>query len=314
MSDNPKYAIAADIGGSHIVSAAINLDEKQILSESRSHHRVDSKASADEIMSSWSIALNETLSRIDTEQLAGFGFALPGAFNYQEGIGKYEGSNEKFQSLYNVHIESALRPHLQLDRPVAFRFLNDATSFAVGEAWVGSASDATKVIAITLGTGLGSAFIEKGLPIVHRQDVPKEGCLWHLPFRDDIADAYFSARWFSNAFPDHFQGDIKDVKSLAEAARENSDYQEIFDAFGANMVELLIPWLAKFPAEVIVFGGNITGAFDLFSPSLQSGLASYGLDTHLEVSKLMEDAALFGSARLLDDAFWIQIKDDLPTL
>ena len=48
--------------------------------------------------------------------------------------------------------------------------MNDASAFAVGEAWAGSASDFNRSLSITLGTGFGSAFISNHIPIV---DGPK---------------------------------------------------------------------------------------------------------------------------------------------
>ena len=72
--------------------------------------------------------------------------------------------------------------------------MNDASSFAVGEAWAGSASKFDRSLSITLGTGFGSAFISNRIPIVDGPLVPKLGCIYHLPYRDGIADDYFSTR------------------------------------------------------------------------------------------------------------------------
>ena len=55
------------------------------------------------------------------------------------------------------------------------RFMNDASSFAVGEAWAGSASKFNRSLSITLGTGFGSAFISNRIPIVDGPEVPKTG-------------------------------------------------------------------------------------------------------------------------------------------
>jgi len=84
---------------------------------------------------------------------------------------------------------------VSLDGNQAIRFMNDASSFAVGEAWIGNAAGYKRSLFITLGTGFGSAFLEKGIPVVERDDIPPMGCLWHLPFRDGISDDYFSTRW-----------------------------------------------------------------------------------------------------------------------
>ena len=55
-------------------------------------------------------------------------------------------------------------------------------------------SKAVNSLSITLGTGFGSAFISNRIPIVDGPLVPRLGCVYHLPYRDGIADDYFSTR------------------------------------------------------------------------------------------------------------------------
>ncbi|XOV94618.1 MAG: ROK family protein [Bacteroidota bacterium] len=309
-----KYTIGVDIGGGHILSAAIDTSRNELLAHTKRYAKVDNKGSLDEILTSWSEALNQTIEVVNEEEIAGIGFAMPGAFNYKEGVGKFEKGNKKYLALYDVHITTALKPYLNLEQMVPFRYLNDATSFAVGEAWVGKAKGSSKSIAITLGTGLGSAFIDSGVPVVKREDVPTEGCLWHLPFKEALVDDYFSTRWFTNTFHKRFGQSITGVKELADAAADSAEINKLFIEFGENMGEMFTPWLQKFPAEKIVMGGNISGAFNLFGPSMLKYFSEHDIQTEVAISELMEDAALFGSARLFDKSFWDQVKDHLPTL
>ncbi len=311
---NKKYTIGADIGGGHILSAAIDNQKNELLTHTRAYQKVNNKGSLDEILTSWAAALNRTLEGLDPDEIAGIGFAMPGAFNYKEGIGKFESGNKKYLALYDVHVETALKPYLTPGDDLAFRYLNDATSFAVGEAWVGKAKGAAKSIAITLGTGLGSAFIDRGVPVVTREDVPREGCLWHLPFKEALVDDYFSNRWFTNTYQERFGRSVAGVKELAEAADDSPNVKNLFVEFGKNLGEMFTPWLQIFPAEKIVMGGNISGAFTLFGPSMLRYFRDHQIKTEVEISDLMEDAALFGSARLFDESFWRQVKDQLPEL
>ncbi|MFN0215070.1 MAG: ROK family protein, partial [Saprospiraceae bacterium] len=186
-------SIGTDIGGTHITCAAVNIQNGALILDSLARATYDHEASAELIFQSWAKALNQTISKIEDSDLAGIGFAIPGPFDYRNGISKME---HKFKNLYNIHIPSALNPLLTSPRDLPMRFLNDASSFAVGEAWMGEGRGFEKVVVITLGTGFGSAFTDKGVPIVSGESVPKEGCLWHLPFKDSIADDYFSTRWF----------------------------------------------------------------------------------------------------------------------
>ena len=74
------------------------------------------------------------------------------------------------------------------------------------------------------------------------------------------------------------------------------------------MAEFLGPWLKKFRADSLVIGGNMTGAYNLFGPAFTKGLQEQGISIEVYLSKLMESAAMIGSARLLNDSFWQKVK------
>lgn len=311
----PTLTLGVDIGGSHILSAAVNTQTGQILEPTRAFQKVDNKGSQEAILTTWASALNRSLEQVDRSDLNGIGFAMPGPFNFQTGIALYEGEslNDKYGALYQVDVAQALRPFLIYD-DLPMRFLNDATSFAVGVAWFGKAKDARKSLSITLGTGLGSAYVEDGVPVVTRADVAKHGCLWHLPYRDGMADDYFSTRWFVKSYRARSGQEVSGVKEIAARAPQEATARQLFEEFGHNLGSFLAPWLRKFPAEVLVLGGNITGAFELFAPSLRHALREADVATELAVSVLKEDAALIGSARTLEADFWERVKDDLPVI
>ena len=267
---------------------------------------------AADIFGAWAKALNATMSHIDTEELAGIGFAIPGPFDYRNGVSKME---HKFPDLFEKDIADELQPLLDSDGPLAMRFLNDATSFAVGEAWLGCGQGASKVVVATLGTGFGSAFIDNGVPVVERDDVPGEGCLWYLPYADGIADEYFTTRWFIKHFAEVSGQQVNGAKEVADQARAgDTTAQAVFDHYGKSMGEFLGPWMERFAADVVVLGGNISGAHDLFGPALQSSLEPACPDAAVAVSMLGENAAMIGAARLLDDRFWEQVSIQLPRI
>ena len=84
--------------------------------------------------------------------------------------------------------------------------------------------------------------------------------------------------------------------------------KQLFLDFGINMGNFLAPWIKKFGVQQIVMGGNITGAFDKFGNPLLSTLAVHGIQIDVSVSVLKENAAIIGSARLIDDAFYAKIE------
>jgi glucokinase len=67
---------------------------------------------------------------------AGSNRALPGPFDYRQGIGLYHGVG-KFETLCGVN----LRGRSRLPRCKSVTFLNDANAFLLGEWWAGAAQD-----------------------------------------------------------------------------------------------------------------------------------------------------------------------------
>lgn len=308
---SPKISIGADIGGTHITCAAVQVQDGHLLQKSLSRATYDHNAPAQVILESWAKALNNTLSQLPLDQVAGIGFAIPGPFEYQNGISRME---HKFKHLYGLHIPSALNPLLNTALELPMRFLNDASSFAVGEAWTGEGQGFQKVVVITLGTGFGSAFTEDGVPVVSGNSVPKEGCLWHLPFLEGIADDYFSTRWFTREYQKRGGRTIKGVKELMDISKSDVLAGALFQEFGHNLAACLKAPLQQFGAEILIIGGNIAHALPLFGEVFQDDLKKAGVSVRVIVSKHSEHAALIGSARLLEEAFWKKVSENMPNI
>jgi glucokinase len=313
MTNDSKIALGVDIGGGHIYSAAVDLSTHKLIPGTARTEKINNKAGAGEILDGWCNALRGTLSEIDASRLAGIGFAMPGPFDYANGIALFE-RVEKFESLYGINISEQLRDRLQLGESVHFRYINDATAFAIAEAWVGKAGEFDKMIALTLGTGFGSAFLDKGIPVIEGDTVAEMGCVWHVPFKDGIADDYFSTRWFTRNYFQKTGKSVEGVKDIADAVGGEPAAMELFEEYGSNMGHFLAPWIKKFDARVIVMGGNVTGSFGLFGKFLVKALADQGLQVELLISDLKEDAAIMGSARLIAPDYWIHVKELLSKM
>ena len=303
-----KYSVGVDIGGSHISCALIDLENESIIKESLTEEAVDNKASTAEILGTWCGALSKTILSINKNDLAGIGFAMPGPFDYVKGIGLFEGV-AKYDSLYGVDIAGALKKELNLGEEIPVRFINDATAFAIGEAWMGKAKGFKRSISITLGTGFGSAFIDDVIPVVDGDEVPGQGCVWHIKYKDGIADDYFSTRWFVQSYHQITGELVNGVKDIAERAAIDNYAKNLFRRFGQNLSEFLFPFVKKFGAQALVIGGNVSGAFPLFEHGLKSnGFIDISDECKIFISELKEEAALIGGAKLLDENYWQKVK------
>lgn len=312
--NNRHIAIGIDIGGSHISCGAVDLRINQLIPGTCFEAKVDNQASAGNILNSWAGAIRNSIDTVGIDHLAGIGFAMPGPFDYSKGIALFKGDNEKYPNLYGVNVVSEIRTRLEINADVPVRFINDATAFAVSEAWIGVGQGHSRQIALTLGTGFGSAFIADGIPVLEGERVPELGCVWHLPFKDGIADDYFSTRWFEKNYLQLTGRKVNGVKEIAELFDTDDNARKLLAEYGSNMGDFLAPWIKKFGATHIVIGGNIAGAYNKFGKYLLQSFVNHNVVCVVSLSVLMENAAIIGSARLIDENFYAEVEPLLPKM
>lgn len=186
---------------------------------------------------------------------------------------------EKFGSLYGLN----LADHLGADRPI--RFCNDAEAAIVGEARYGAGAGVGRLLGVTLGTGLGSAFLLNGQPVTAGAGVPPNGWLYDQPARYGTADQTFS---------------IRGVRMRAEQAGSPvSDPSELEDPavwqlFGDELGRFLLPFVEGFGAQTVLVLGGISAAFPHFGPALNQALGGRARRGQLDAAApLLGAAALF---------------------
>ncbi|WMT41286.1 ROK family protein [Paenibacillus sp. D2_2] len=225
------------------------------------------------------------------------GLAFPGPFDYEQGICYIQGL-EKFESLYGFNVKRAFYERLAQEqgswvRPLQsaeIRFENDARLFALGFS---TNYPQDRFIALTLGTGLGSAFIDKSTIIDHFVGIPANGWLYNQPYRDGIIDDAFSKRGILQLA--HSLGVMNhdlDVKELAEDAIAGDVLsREVFTEFGTRLADMLIPYIQAFQPNLLVFGGQLSKSFHLFSAALQGFADLHQIQIHTS-ERMLENTFL----------------------
>lgn len=225
------------------------------------------------------------------------GLAFPGPFDYKQGICYVQGL-DKFESLYGYHVKEALYERLAQEqgswaRPLQsaeIRFENDARLFALGFS---TNYPQARFMALTLGTGLGSAYIDKSTIMDHSQGIPANGWLYNQPYRDGIVDDAFSKRGILQLA--RSLGVMKpdlDVKELAEDAIAGDRLsQEVFMEFGHRLADMLIPYIQAYQPDLLVFGGQLSKSFHLFSGALQSFADQHRIQIHTS-ERMLENTFL----------------------
>ncbi|WP_345609546.1 ROK family protein [Pseudonocardia adelaidensis] len=222
---------------------------------------------------------------------ARWGVAIPGPFDYAAGVGRFAGVG-KFDALRGVALGEILAKELDAADVV---FLNDAHAFGIGEWRAGTARGHDRVLVLTLGTGVGSCFLDRGTPVSSGPDVPPEGradllTIDGAPLEETVSRRALLAR--AGAGPG------VDVRDLAERARAGDTATESLftDAFAA-LGRAVAPWARRFGASLVVVGGAIAASWDLVAAPLHAGLS----DGRAELPVV---PASSGHAGLVGAAWW----------
>lgn len=295
-SDNNRYALGVDVGGSHVCSAVVDLTTGHMLGEPHAD-AVDATAGAREILAAWARNIHRTVDAAGVGKVPSAGFAFPGPFDYPRGISLIRGVH-KFERLYGLDVPASLYPLLRTCGTEEFRFVNDAAAFTLGECLGGAASDARRVVALTLGTGVGSGFVAGRRLVTSGDEVPANGWVYCLPFEGGIVDEAFSTRWFCRRYRELTGKEVTGAREVAERHSTDPAARQLFDEYGARLAAFAGPLLDRFGADMLVLGGNIARACPLFKPALDDRFAADGRRIETRVSALMDRAAMTGAASL----------------
>ncbi len=283
-TESVSYAVGVDIGGTHISAAAVDLDNRTVLAGTEIRAHVDAQGTAEEILKVWFEVIEKTTLKVSAS-LKGIGFAMPGPFDYQGGISLIKNMH-KYDSLYGLNIKELLAQRLGI--PVSLiQMRNDAEAFVAGEVMGGAARGVDHAIGITLGTGLGSAKSHFGIT----EDVNRGSSY----FKDGIAEDYISTRWFLKRYNELTGLKVPGVKELLDKGANDSNVQQLLNEFCTNLALFLQAFIREEGAEVVVVGGSIANAFELFYPQLRQFLPQEHKKVMIKKAVLGESAALIGA-------------------
>jgi glucokinase len=287
MTDPP--VVSLDVGGSSVKSALVEAGPG--LRGDVHIDAIQSNASSAEIFDTLAVIVAKHLEK--AVEVKGVALAFPGPFDYDRGICLIQGQ-EKYDALYGLDIGANLKQILGLSR-LAIRYRNDAEAAILGEALYGAGKPYMRVLGLTLGTGLGSAFVAGGRVITEGADIPDQGWLYPIRYRGQRADDVFSTRGLLARLRAHGieAADIAAAIHNAEVARESSALVQAFASFGADLGLFLKPYVSAFRADAVLITGGIAETWNRFAPSLIKTISAPAVRGNLGAR-----AALFGAAAL----------------
>jgi glucokinase len=275
-----RKVVGVDVGGSHITAGWVDLQEMRLDDSSVVRSEVDSLGSKDQILDGWM----QVLSCFKLSPSDSIGIAMPAPFDYKKGISLLK-EQGKFRSLYEVNVREHLVKGLGIHPSQVF-FSNDAASFLQGEASFQRIPPNERVIGITLGTGLGSAY-RFGERAVDAE-------LWSSPFKGKQAEDYLGTHWFVKWALESSGLRISGPKELVMTSPELA--HRAFAEYGNNLGEFLAKPIREHRIERVILGGNITKGRKYFHEPLLNQLKEMRVSVEIVFSQLGENAVLLGAA------------------
>ncbi|MFN0124896.1 MAG: ROK family protein [Blastocatellia bacterium] len=288
MNTDSLY-LGADLGGTQLRLAAVRADGAlvtDVLSVP-----TGPAFGTDALTRALAMMIGEIATRTGTGNFNGFGMGISGIV----AAGRLTQSD--FLPLLNdVTFTDLLRPPAGC--PVAVE--NDARCFAMAETRFGAARGARNVLAITLGTGIGGGVIVDGR-LAHGATA-RAGELFCVPLRGHHLEYFLSGygivREYLAATDQAGQGTVIDSAHVADLARQgDAAAREVWQSFGEDLYTTCMTGIAFLDPEIIVIGGSLTRARDLYFDHVLSRLGTFA--PRLRLAALDAPGVIGGAALLM---------------
>jgi glucokinase len=181
---------------------------------------------------------------------------------------------------------------------VPVRLENDARCFTLAEARFGAGRGARDVCGITLGTGVGCGVMVDGR--LQRGANFQAGEVWRIPMRGHHLEHFVSGagivRTFFEAGGDG-PADLDAAGTVERARAGDRAARAAWQVFSEDLAFLCETVISLLDPSVIVIGGSLSQARDLYRPLLDERLRAHPA-TRIEASALGPAAGVIGAAAL----------------
>ena len=219
-----------------------------------------------------------------TEGLQGIGVAIPGPFDFTNGIFQMQ---HKFAAVYGA----SFRELAGLPEDLPLRFDHDVATALRGAVTLLQLKRPAALI--TLGTGLGFAHALDG-KVQYGPNGSPARALWNLPWKGGILEDVASARGIRAAYARLGGDGGASVLDIARKAYSGSDTAyEAFHETGLALGQALAPIVEELGIETLLFAGQIARSLLLLEDGLRAGLGS-----GICLTQAPQDAVFEGLANL----------------
>ena len=297
-----KNFITLDIGGTSIKSAIVKSDGTFDKNSYKLTY-IDSTKNKDYIVQKFIEPIKEKINFLSkfNKNLDGIAISICGPFDYKNGISLIK-NLDKYESIYKLNIKKIIQEKLSLSSDIPLIFDIDSWCFGRGETCFNDYNNYKKIIVFTVGTGLGSCFIDNKKVIGEGVGVPWLGWISGQKYKSGILNDYVSGVYMQKKYFENTKEGI-DIKTMADRARNNDTTAKlIFSEMGSRLGDFLKEnFIEEFKTECIIFGGQISFSSELFIDEIKIKLKDKINLQNIVQAKDIELSALRGAAQLLND-------------
>ncbi|MGF6090278.1 ROK family protein [Pseudomonas sp. 18173] len=195
---------------------------------------------------------------------------------------------------------------------VPVRIDNDAVTAALGEFHLGTGAGSKRMLAVTLGTGVGVALLLDGQPLRMANGAHPEG--GHIPVGHSDTPCYcgVSGCWETLASRTWLQAELtRLVPSIAyeqhdlgfyrDLCQNDSRIAQLFQQYGHQVGRGLGALMSLYGPDLTVLSGSAAQLFPLYEDAVQASLVrskGFELSTRIVISALGDGAGAMGAALL----------------
>ena len=231
--------------------------------------------------------LYEVIDKCFDENTKSMGIGVPSVVDVEKGI-VYDVVN--IPSWKVVPLKDILESRFKV--PVYVN--NDANCFALGEKYYGKARSCKSIVGLTIGTGMGSGLIFNGKLYEGRNCCAGE--FGNIPYLKSNFEHYCSGQFFSE------EKSVSAIETNMRALSGDKAAIQLYAEFGFHLGQAIKSMLYAYDPEIIILGGSLTKAFDLFKSAMLDAIMDFDYPSVLtnlkiEISEL-EHSAIYGAAAL----------------
>ena len=320
-----RYIVGVDIGGTNVVVGTMPEDGSAMhgLRKERTRTGDGADAVVDQVARMAAQSLAETRKAIGDLDVAGVGVGAPGPLDTTRGV-----------VLLTPNLgwrDFPLRDRVSVALGIPATLDNDANCAVFGEWWRGAARQASTVVGLTIGTGIGGGIVLDGKIFHGASDIAAEfghmtidstgrrckcgnyGCLEAYASGTAIAERAREGieTGATSRLPEYAGGDLSGVTAhmVYDAARDGDEYAlevikdtaRFLGAGVANLVNIFNP-------EVVVICGGVTAAGTRLFDPLRAEVKRRAFRPAVEACRIVA-GALLGTAGVYGAAAAFKVQE-----